>query len=78
MKGPDVSSIHERLVATCGDENASLSLYWADYILRLQVVLHASHQGAVFLARTRVRIYSSTLGTMRQDMEVPYKSEIQS
>lgn len=62
MKGSDVSSIHERLMATCGDENASLSLYWAGYILRLQVVLHASHQGAVYLARTRVRIYSSTLG----------------
>lgn len=27
MKGSDISSIHERLVATYGDGNASLSLY---------------------------------------------------
>lgn len=27
VKGSDVGSIHESLVATCGDENASLSLY---------------------------------------------------
>lgn len=32
MKGSDVSSIHESLFATCGDENASLSLYQAGYM----------------------------------------------
>lgn len=40
-------------------------------------MLHASHQGAVFLAMSQVRIYSSTLGTMRQDMKVPFQSDIQ-
>lgn len=37
----------------------------------LQIVPHANHQGAVFLARTKVRIYFSTLGVIGQDMEVP-------
>lgn len=31
LKIPDVSSIHERLVATCGEENAFLSLYRASH-----------------------------------------------
>lgn len=67
LKSPDVSSIHERLVAT----KMLFSAYIEQAILRLQVVLHASHQGSVFLERTRAGIYSSTLGTMRQDMKVP-------
>lgn len=72
MKGSDVSSIHERLMATCGDENASLSLYWGGYILRLQVVPHASHQGAVYLARALCgKTHGREISCRGRDRRVP-------